>query len=183
MQVMANAAAAAGIDKEPDFERQLAFLKMKALRNAYLVREVENKVSDADVKAANDKQAAEFEGEDEISARHILVKSKEEAEALIKELEGGKDFAELAKEKSTGPSGPTGGDLGFFTKGQMVPPFEEAAFKFEVGQFTTEPVQTQFGWHVIKVEDKRKQPAPEPAEVQDQIRQELVRARYAEVME
>lgn len=183
MEVMANAARAAGIDKEEDFERQLKFLRMRALRNAYLVREVENKVTEADVKAAYDKEFENYSGEDEISARHILLKTKEDAEAVIKELEGGKDFAELATEKSTGPSGPNGGSLGYFGRGQMVPPFEEAAFALEVGAFSKEPVETQFGWHVIKVEDKRKQPAPELPAVAERIRQDLLRARYAEVME
>ncbi|MBA5778706.1 peptidylprolyl isomerase [Stappia sp. F7233] len=183
MEVMANAAKAAGIDKEEDFQRQLDFLKLRALRNAYLVREVENKVTDADVKAAYDQEFENYSGEDEISASHILLKTKEEAEAAIKELEGGKDFAELAKEKSTGPSGPNGGSLGYFTRGQMVKPFEDAAFELEVGAITKQPVETQFGWHVIKVEDKRTQPAPELPAVSERIRQDLLRNRYAEVME
>lgn len=182
MEVMANAARAAGIDKEEDFERQVEFLRMRALRNAYIVREVENKVTDADVQAAYDKEFANYSGEEEISARHILVKTRQEAEAIVKELDSGKDFAELAKEKSTGPSGPNGGSLGFFSRGQMVKPFEDAAFELEVGTFTKEPVETQFGWHVIKVEDKRQQPAPELPAVEDRIRQELLRARYDEVM-
>ena len=183
MQVMANAARAAGIDEEPEFQRQVEFLKTRALRNAYLAREVEQKITDADVQAAYDKEFADYAGEEERHARHILVETKEEAEAIIKDLENGADFAELAKEKSTGPSGPNGGDLGYFAKGRMVKEFSDAAFALEVGQFTKEPVQTQFGWHVIKLEDVRKQPAPELDEVRERIRQELLRARYAKVME
>lgn len=183
MQVMANAARAAGIDKEEDFAAQVAFLTTRALRNAYLAREVEQKVTDADVQAAYYKEFANYAGEEERRARHILVETKEAAEAIIKELEGGADFATLASTKSTGPSGPNGGDLGYFTRGQMVEPFETAAFALEVGQFSKEPVETQFGWHVIKVEDARKQPAPELDAVRDRIRQELLRARYAQVMD
>ncbi len=182
MEVMANAARAAGIDKEDDFERQVDFLRMRALRNAYIVREVENKVTDADVKAAYDKEFTNYSGEEEISARHILVKTREEAEAIVKELDGGKDFADLAKEKSTGPSAPNGGSLGFFSRGQMVKPFEDVAFQLEVGTFSKEPVETQFGWHVIKVDEKRQQSAPELPAVEERIRQELLRARYEEVM-
>lgn len=183
MEVMANAAREAGIDKEPDFQRQMDFLRMRALRNAYIVREVEDAVTEADVKAAYDKEFENYAGEEEISARHILLESEEDAKAVIAELDGGKDFAELAKEKSTGPSGPGGGDLGYFTKGRMVPEFEEAAFALEKGSHSAEPVQTQFGWHVIKVEDRRKQPVPELSSVEQRIRQDLVRAKYAEVLE
>ena len=182
MQVMANAARDLGIAEEDDFQRQVAFLTMRALRNAYLAREVEGKVTDTEVQAAYDAQFADYEGEDERSARHILVETKEAAEAVIAELKAGADFAELAKEKSTGPSGSDGGDLGYFSRGRMVQPFEDAAFALEVGTFTDTPVETQFGWHVIKVEDARKQPAPEFAAVREQLRQELLRTRYTEVM-
>ncbi len=182
MKVMAEAATAEGIADDPDFKRQVSFLTMRALRNAYFVKEVEDKITEADVKAAYDKQFADFEGEIEVQARHILLKTKEEAEAVIKELDSGADFAELAKEKSTGPSGPAGGDLGYFTKGRMVKPFDDAVFAMETGDYTKEPVETQFGWHVIKVEDKRNQPAPAFSEVADQLRQELARARFEKVM-
>jgi peptidyl-prolyl cis-trans isomerase C len=183
MKVLANAAEEAGIAEEDGFKRQVEFLTMRALRNAYLAREIEGKVSDEAVQAAYDKEFADYAGEDERKARHILLKTKEEAEAVIAELDGGRDFAELAREKSTGPSGPNGGDLGYFTRGRMVKEFEDAAFALEVGKHSAEPVETQFGWHVIKVEEARKQPAPELAEVRDRLRQQLLRARYAEVLE
>ncbi|QGZ34994.1 peptidylprolyl isomerase [Stappia indica] len=182
MNVLANAAREAGIQDEEAFKRQVEFLTMRALRNAYLAREIEGKITDQAVQEAYDKEFANFEGEDERKARHILMKTKEEAEAVIAELDGGADFAEVAKAKSTGPSGPNGGDLGFFTRGRMVKEFEDAAFALEVGAYTKEPVETQFGWHVIKVEEARKQPAPALADVRDQLRQQLLRARYAEVL-
>lgn len=178
MELMAHAAREDGLDKDPDFERQLDFLKLRALRNAYLAQKIDGAVTDEEVQAAYDKEFADFEGPEEINARHILVKEKAEAEALIAELDGGADFAELAREKSTGPSGPNGGSLGYFVKGQMVPPFEAAAFALEPGTYTKEPIETQFGWHVIKLEDKRRQEKPAFEEVANGLRQQLMRERY-----
>ena len=178
MELMAHAAREEGLDKDPDFQRQLDFLKLRALRNAYLAQKIDGEVTDEEVQAAYDKEFADFEGAEEINARHILVKDKAEAEAIIAELEGGADFDELAREKSTGPSGPNGGSLGYFAKGQMVPPFEAASFALEPGTYTKEPVETQFGWHVIKLEDKRRQEKPAFEEVANGLRQQLMRERY-----
>lgn len=178
MELLAQAAKKDGLDQDSDFQKQLEFLEMRALRNAYLGQKINGSISEDDVAAAYEKEFADFEGEEEINARHILVKDKTEAEAIIKELDGGADFAELAKEKSTGPSGPNGGDLGYFSKGQMVPPFEEAVFALEPGAYSKEPVETQFGWHVIKLEDKRLQEKPALETVADNLRQQLMRERY-----
>ena len=104
---------------------------------------------------AYDGHIAELGAQEETSARHILVKEEEEAKAIIAALAEGGDFVALAKEKSTGPTGPNGGDLGYFQKEQMVKPFADAAFALEPGAFTKEPVKTQFGWHVILAEDRR----------------------------
>ncbi len=112
------------------------------------------------------------EPETEFNASHILVPTEEEAAALVTELEGGADFAELAKEKSTGPSGPRGGELGWFGSGQMVAPFEEAVAAMEVGAISA-PVETQFGWHVIKLNETRIKDAPSLEDVRGQIQQEL----------
>jgi peptidyl-prolyl cis-trans isomerase C len=178
MELMAQAARAEGLDKEPDFQKQLEFLTMRALRNAYLAQKLSGDVSEEALQAAYDAQFADFEGPEELNARHILVKEKAEAEDIIKALDGGADFAELAKEKSTGPTGPNGGSLGYFAKGQMVPAFEEAALALETGSYTSEPVETQFGWHVIKLEDKRRQEKPALEAVADGLRQQLMRERY-----
>ncbi|MEP3045717.1 MAG: peptidylprolyl isomerase [Roseibium sp.] len=178
MELLAQAAREDGLDQDPDFKKQLEFLELRALRNAYLGEKIYGDISEEDVKAAYDKEFSDFEGAEEISARHILVKEKSEAEAIIKELDGGADFAEQAKENSTGPSGPNGGDLGYFGKGQMVPAFEEAVFALEKGAYTKEPVETQFGWHVIKLEDMRRQEAPAFETVADQVRQQVMRERY-----
>ncbi|MEM5583763.1 peptidylprolyl isomerase [Roseibium sp. AS2] len=178
MELMAQAARAEGLDKDPDFQKQVDFLELRSLRNAYLAQKINGDVSDDDLKAAYDKQFADYEGPEELNARHILVKEKAEAEEIIKALDGGADFAELAREKSTGPTGPNGGSLGYFAKGQMVPAFEEAALALDTGSYTSTPVETQFGWHVIKLEDKRRQEKPALEAVADGLRQQLMRERY-----
>ncbi|MTI42863.1 peptidyl-prolyl cis-trans isomerase C [Roseibium hamelinense] len=183
MELLAEAARREGIDKGDDFQKQIDFLTLRALRNAYLAQKIDGGISDEDLQAAYDEQYADYEGDEELNARHILVEDKAIADDIIQQLNGGADFAELAKEKSTGPSGANGGDLGYFTRGQMVKPFEDAVFALEPGSYTEEPVETQFGWHVIKLEDKRRQPKPALEEVQTNLRQALVRERYEQEME
>lgn len=129
-------------------------------------------VTDAALQAAYDDQIAAQPGVQEFNASHILVDTEAEANDLVTALEGGADFAELAKEKSTGPSGPNGGELGWFGKGAMVPAFEEAVIGLEVGQISA-PVQTQFGWHVVILNDVREQPKPTLDEVRDQLADEI----------
>lgn len=124
------------------------------------------------LQAAYDAKYAQGYDEDEFNASHILVATEEEAKAIKAELDNGADFAELAKEKSTGPSGPNGGELGWFGKGMMVPEFEQAVLGLEKGQIS-EPVQTQFGWHVVILNDKRKAAAPELDEVRGELAQKI----------
>ena len=117
---------------------------------------------------------------DEVKARHILVEEEEQAREIIAELDGGADFAELAEEHSTDPSAEgRGGDLGFFTRDRMVAPFAEAAFAMEPGTHSAEPVETQFGWHVILVEERREGTAPEREAVEGQL-QEIIAAEVIE---
>ncbi len=130
-----------------------------------------NEVSDEDLQAAYKDQFANFEGEEEFNASHILVPTEEEANEIRKALTDGADFAETAKEKSTGPSGASGGSLGWFGKGQMVKPFEDAVAELAVGEIS-QPVQTQFGWHLIILNDARKSEAP----TFEEARQDLVNA-------
>lgn len=183
IKVLAQKAEAENLDETDEFRRRMDFLRDRALHNAYFKKAVVDELSDEAVRARYDEQIAALPTEEEIKARHILLKTREEAEAVIAELEGGADFEALAKEKSTGPSAPQGGDLGFFSKGQMVPPFEEAAFALEPGSYTKTPVETQFGFHVIKVEEKREKAPPAFEQVEDQLRQLLLRERYAEVLQ
>ncbi len=145
----------------------------RSLRAAAVISDViKENVTEDMIQAAYEKAIADLPEEPEYNASHILVKTEDEAKELVKELENGADFAELAKEKSTGPSGPNGGELGWFGKGMMVPEFETAVTGLEVGQISA-PVQTQFGWHVVKLNDKRIKPAPTLDELRDQITQQL----------
>ena len=139
-------------------------------------------MTDADIKARYDAEVAKLPPVEEVRARHILVKTEDEAKAVIKELGEGKDFAEIAKAKSTDPNKSEGGDLGYFKKGMMVPEFETAVFAMNKGDVTKEPVKTQFGFHVIKVEDKRNAPAPDFEQVKDQVKQIVLRDKYMEVL-
>lgn len=183
MNLLAEAGKAEKLQETEDFKRLMAFEEKRALRNAYFQKFIQNAVTEEEVKAAYDEKYADYQGDPEINAAHILVETEDEAKAIIKELEGGADFAELAKEKSTGPSGPNGGDLGFFGKGQMVPEFETAAFDLKPGEFTKEPVKTQFGYHVILNKEARTQPAPTLEAASAQIRQDLTMAKFREVLD
>ena len=155
-ELMASAAQQDRIERDKDFQRQLAFIKKGLMEQFYLDSIYEERITEEKLKAAYDAFTPPVETE----ASHILVATKEEADAVIAQLQGGADFAELAKEKSTGPSGPNGGALGYFTAERMVPPFSQAAFSLEPGSITQTPVQTQFGWHVIKVTNRRQAPKP-----------------------
>jgi len=143
-------------------------------------RQVNQAVSDEALQAAYDAAYADVTPEMEYQASHILVETEEEAQALITELEGGADFATLAQEKSTGPSGPNGGALGWFGAGMMVPEFEVAVMALSVGEISP-PVQTQFGWHVLILTDTRRQAAPSLDEVRDELA-DTIRQRAVEAL-
>jgi peptidyl-prolyl cis-trans isomerase C len=138
-------------------------------------------VTDAAMRKIYDEAGKQMAGEKEVRARHILVPTEDEAKAVVEELKKGTDFAELAKQKSKDSSAAQGGDLDYFTEDQMVPEFAGAAFKLEKGQVSA-PVKTQFGWHVIKVEDKRDRQIPPFDKVKDQIESYLVRRTQAELV-
>ena len=181
-QVLADAAEKAGLEDTPEFKHRLAWLRMQALRNEYVRQDVDSRITDAEVKARYDEMVKQVKPEVQIRARHILVKTEAEAKAIIAELDKGADFATLAKEKSTGPTGPRGGDLGFFGPGRMVPEFDKAAFALKVGEYSKEPVKTQFGWHVIKVEDQRKVDPPTFDQVKAGLRQRMQRLKLRRVV-
>lgn len=178
IRLLAASAEADGLADNEDFKRRLDFLRLRALHSAFVEAKVAAQVTDAAVRARYDTEVAGATPVNEIRARHILVATKEEAEAIIADLEAGGDFEAIAKEKSTDGAASQGGDLGFFGPGQMVPEFETAAFAIDVGAHSKEPVQTQFGFHVIKVEDKRAQQPPAFEQVRDQIRSVLLREIY-----
>lgn len=157
----------------------------RALRAATAIDAVISRAfSDEEIQAAYDEAYGNLPAEPEFNASHILVETEEEAKALIVALEGGADFSELAKEKSTGPSGPNGGELGWFGLGMMVEPFETAVLGLETGQISA-PVQTQFGWHVLILNDKRDTPAPALetviGEITQTLQQEAIEAKVVEL--
>lgn len=139
-------------------------------------------VSDEELQAAYDAQYKDAEPEQEFNASHILVETKEEADAIKSELDGGADFAEVAKEKSTGPSGPGGGSLGWFGPGMMVPAFEEAVAGMEAGS-VSDPVETQFGWHVIKLNETRTGEAPALEDVREELETQVRQTKVQEAIE
>jgi len=174
MKVMAKAARDEKMDGSDVFKMRLKYLEDRALRRAYFGEKIATGVTPEALQAAYDAFAASFQGQEEVHARHILVASEDEAKAIKAELDGGADFAELAKQKSTDPSAQqNGGDLGFFARGMMVKPFEEAAFTMEVGAVSA-PVQSDFGWHVIKLEEKRMSQAPSLEQVAPQLQQQVM---------
>jgi len=152
-----------GIDKTPEFKRNMEKIGNELAVNMWMKKQMDSAVvSDSEAKAFYDKNKEKFMMPETVHARHILVKSEKEAADIIKELKGltgdklKAKFIELAKSKSTGPSGPKGGDLGSFKKGQMVPEFSKAVWALKPGEITTKPVKTQFGYHVIYLEEKNK---------------------------
>ena len=181
-KLIAEKAKAEKIDETDEFKNRLEFIVDRELHNAYFKKHVVDSITDADIKARYDSEVAKLPPVEEVKARHILVKTEEEAKTVIKELAEGKDFAELAKAKSTDPNKSDGGDLGYFKKGMMVPEFEAAAFAMNKGDVSKEPVKTQFGFHVIKVEDKRIAPPPAFDQVKDQVKQIVMRDKYMEVL-
>lgn len=157
----------------------------RALRAAEEIdRVLKSSATEADIQAAYDAEYSEGYGGDEFNASHILLETEDEAKEVKTMLESGSDFAALAAEKSTGPSGPNGGSLGWFGPGAMVPEFEAAVISLEPGQ-VSEPVQTQFGWHIVKLNEQRKATAPLLAEVREEIanrlQSELIENRVTEL--
>ncbi|WP_370676696.1 peptidylprolyl isomerase [Pleomorphomonas sp. PLEO] len=183
MHVVADAAKAAGTADSPKYKARMAFLEAQALRNTYVEDELQGKISDEDVKARYEKDIASYTPPEEVHARHILVKTEDEANAILKQLADGGNFEAIAKEKSQDPgSKGNGGDLGFFAKGQMVPEFEAEAFALKPGETSTKPVKSQFGYHIIKVEERRTQPVPTLDQVREQVIQMVQRDKYQETL-
>lgn len=172
--MVTQAADKKNLADNPDFKRRLAFLRSKLLMGYELQEEAKTALTDEALKQTYDEAVKSMSGQEEVRARHILVEGEDEAKTIIEQLKGGADFAKLAKEKSKDPGAAEGGDLGYFTKDQMVPEFADVAFKMYPGQLSN-PVKTQFGWHVIKVEDKRIKQPPEFEKVKDQIEAYLAR--------
>ena len=179
LKLVSKAAEDKKIADTPDFKQKLDFLRSRVLMDILLAQQGKAAITDAAMKKVYDEASKQITGEQEVHARHILVETEDQAKDIIAELKKGADFAELAKKKSKDPGASDGGDLGFFTKDQMVPEFSAAAFALEPGKIS-DPVKSQFGWHIIKVEEKRARKAPPFDQVKPQIEAFVVRKAQAE---
>ncbi len=179
-QLLAAAAEKDKMSKTPGFDNRLKYYRRRALRDMYFEKEVRDAVTEESARKIYNDQIGQLKAETEVKARHILLKTEEDALDAIERFNRGEDFPGLAKELSQGPSKVQGGDLGYFTKGQMVKEFEDAAFKLKKGE-VSEPVKTQFGWHVIMLEDMREKKPPTFDEVKERIVAALVQQKAQEV--
>ncbi len=172
------------LENDAKVKEAFADAQNNILRNAWLSKKIEADVTDAQVKARYDELLKTAQPEEQVHARHILVDSEDAAKAVLADLKAGTSFEDEAKAKSKDPSAKTnGGDLGFITKGETVAEFSDAAFKLKPGETTQTPVKTQFGYHIIKVDDRRMAPPPSFDEAKGQVRRELSQADAAKVLE
>jgi peptidyl-prolyl cis-trans isomerase C len=167
------------LSQSVEFQRKVNFAKNKLLMEALMQAIGKEAVTDAALRKVYDEARQQVGDQEEVHARHILVATEAEAKAILAELKGGADFAKLAKEKSKDPGATDGGDLGYFTQDQMVPEFSQVAFKLAKGQIS-DPVKTQFGWHIIKIEDRRKREIPPFEQVKGQLENYVVRKAQAD---
>ncbi len=179
--LLAQAADKQKIADRDDVKHRIDFERSKVLMETLLHDTGKAALNDEAMHKVYDEAAKQMPPEQEVHARHILVQTEDEAKEIEAELKKGADFATLAKEKSKDPGAADGGDLGYFTKDQMVPEFSQAAFKLDKGQIS-DPVHTQFGWHIIKVEDKRTKPTPTFDEVRGQIENYVAHKAQAELV-
>ncbi|WP_439815834.1 peptidylprolyl isomerase [Zavarzinia sp. CC-PAN008] len=173
-RLMVNAARTAKLQDTPEYKERLAAAEEQVLQEVWLTTELKNQVDEAGLRARYDTEMKSVPDQVQLHARHILVHTEEEAKAIKAKLDGGADFVTLANEQSNGPASDSGGDLGWFGPEEMVPEFSTAAFKLEPGQIS-DPVKTPFGWHIIKVEEKRTKPKPSFEEVRAQLEQQVAR--------
>ncbi len=179
MKIVAKAAEDKKIGDSPEFKQKLAFARSRLLMDSILGNEGKASLTEDAMKKVYEEATKQAGNEPEVHARHILVPTEEEAKAIVEDLKKGADFAEVAKTKSKDPGAADGGDLGFFTKEQMVPEFSAVAFTLEPGKISN-PVKSQFGWHVIKVEEKRDRKPPPFEQVKPQIESFVARKAQAD---
>ena len=182
-KIAADAARAAKYDTKKEIAAAMKTAADRVLAESWIGEKISGDVNDATIEKAYKTFVADTASREQVTAAHILVATEDEAKAIIASLKEGADFTELAKSKSTGPSGPNGGSLGKFGRGQMVPAFENAAFALDDGKINIQPVQTQFGWHVIKVESKEIAPAPTIEDMREQLVQTLSTQALGRVLE
>lgn len=181
--VIVQQAKKENLQNDPKVKLAISRATDMALQNALLTRDIQPLLTPAAIKTRYDADYAGKTGDEQVHAEHILVPTEAKAKDIITQLGKGADFAKLAKENSTDPSAKeNSGDLGWFKKTDMLPEFSDAAFALKPGQYTQKPVQTRFGWHVIKLEGTRTAPAPTLEEVGDQIRQQIIQEGVAKVL-
>jgi peptidyl-prolyl cis-trans isomerase C len=180
-QLFADAAEKQKLSAGTGFDERMQYWRRRALRDVYFDKSVKDTVGDAETKRFYDQQVGTLKPEAEVRARHILVESKDKARELFQKILHGGDFATLAREHSKDPgSKDQGGELGFFSRGQMVPQFEEAAFKLKPGE-VGEPFETQFGWHIVKVDERRHRTAPAFDDVKDRVRASMIHQKAQQI--
>jgi peptidyl-prolyl cis-trans isomerase C len=173
-QLVFDAAKKERLDADPEVKATMKQLEQKVLRQAWMSHKLRAAITDDVLKARYDEFVRNFKPEEEVHARHILVDNEDLANQIIADLKKGADFAETAKAKSKDPSAQqNGGDLGYFSKGEMVPQFADAAFAMKAGELAAKPVKTQFGWHVIKVEDRRMASPPAFDQAKPMLREQM----------
>lgn len=182
-KLMSQAAATAKLKDDAEVKRRIAQAEERVLQDIYLTRQIDKGLTDDKIKSRYEKAIKEQPPAEEVHARHILVDNEDVANQIIADLKKGAKFEDLAKLKSAGPSANNGGDLGFFKKEDMVPEFAETAFAMKPGEVTQKPVKTQFGWHVIKVEERRQAKPPELDQIRDEIRRELAQEIVTKLIE
>ena len=179
--ILSQAADKQQLGNRADVKQRIEFEHRKALMEAMLQDAGKAAMTDEAMHKVYDEAVKQMPSQEEVHARHILVATEDEAKEIETQLKNGADFATLAKQKSKDPGAADGGDLGYFTKDQMVPEFAEVAFKLDKGQIS-DPVKTQFGWHIIKIEDKRVKPTPSFDEVKGQLQNYVARRAQAELV-
>jgi peptidyl-prolyl cis-trans isomerase C len=180
-QLFADAAEGQKLSQGQAFDDRMQYWRRRALRDTYFDQSVKSSVSDAEARKFYDEQVGQIKPQEEVKARHILVEGQEKAKELFEKIAHGGDFAKLAKEFSKDPgTKDEGGDLGFFSRGQMVPQFEDAAFKLKAGE-VSQPIETQFGWHIIKVDERREKKPPTFEEVKDRIVGSMIHRKAQDV--
>jgi len=175
-KILASEGRKQNLQNDPEVKRRMAMIEDRLIQDAYEQKEIGKKITPAALRARYDQQVASLPPEEEVNARHILVKTEDEAKAIITDLKKGGDFAKIAKDKSTDTgSGSQGGELGWFKKGDMVGEFADAAFALKKGEVSTAPVKTQFGFHVIKLEDRRPAKPPTFEDMEEDLRVQMER--------
>lgn len=183
-RLVQNKAEEAGLESDPEVKKQMNLAEQQIIRSVYVQREVEKEISENDLRKAYDDAVARMGDLKEMKASHILVDSEAKAKDIISKLDAGEDFAKLARENSADPSNKeNGGDLGWFTKQDMVPEFADAVFQMNKGQYTKAPIQTQFGYHVVKVDDLRDRPKPSYDELKPMLKVEVQRQKLEQMLD